>query len=186
MKKFPPPRKSRWGGTKNSPPRVSKNGGLIYCPPIMGGKSKTFPPHPNGGKRTTIRFPPTCLAPFPRPNHTFIHRSLSLPAIECQPTRARGLTPDEGPPPIFSSAPSAPESVFQKSSERFQNVRAPQAEISRFLKSVNTISKGKSMTQTLGNAKIFRLRRAILFFTSPLKRFNRGGRRGKAWRCGKH
>ena len=97
-----PPRKSRWGGTKNFPPRVSKNGGLIYCPPHNGGEEQDIsPPIQMGGKRTTIRFPPTCLASFPRPNHTFIHRSLSLPAIECQPTRARGLTPDEGPPPIF-------------------------------------------------------------------------------------
>ena len=101
MKKFSPT-KIPMGGHKKFPPQGLEKWGVNILPPHNGGEEQDIsPPSKWGGKRTTIRFPPTCLAPFPRPNHTFIHRSLSLPAIECQPTRARGLTPDEGPPPIF-------------------------------------------------------------------------------------
>ena len=154
----------------------------------MGGEEQDISPPPSkwGGGTNHNSLPSNMPRLLPPPK-SYIYPSVFVSSCYRMSTdTGAGVNTGRGSTPNFSSAPSAPESVFQKSSERFQNVRAPQAEISRFLKSVNTISKGKSMTQTLGNAKIFRLRRAILFFTSPLKRFNRGGRRGKAWRCGTH
>ena len=186
MKKFSPT-KIPMGGHKKFPPQgLEKWGGVNILPPHNGGEEQDISPPSKWGETNHSSLPTNMPRLLPPPK-SYIYPSVFVSSCYRMSTdTGAGVNTGRGSTPNFSSAPSAPESVFQKSSERFQNVRAPQAEISRFLKSVNTISKGKSMTQTLGNAKIFRLRRAILFFTSPLKRFNRGGRRGKAWRCGKH